>query len=664
MPNKLYRTSISQAFWCSTVGNQAAYQPALVSLNEGEEPDIACWLDELFEGGLLLPEEGESPLTMLLAGPPGSGKTTLATEFCYRLARDSGQRNGDGLFSVYLSTDQETHRIIENAQSLGYSDAKQLIVDFDWDENHPTKFDINRVAVFGREKVQTVLSNLGDQTSSETITLSQIVEGALSALNSLFLSSAVPANIIQRLARLRMPLIGQGGDDALSKIRPAILVVDSLNVAGIGEREHFFRQYQSATTPVSKLVVFVLDSGTAGDVHSLWEYACDIVLRLDYTTMNEYYLRTVEVVKARYQSHIWGKHQLKIYKKPEPPATEGREQSSRMRRSFPYRSEGGIFIYPSIHYYLSKYKRRGPESEPAFAETKPALLGVLNRGLPVGRCTAFIGGRGGHKSHFGYLHLLHRIVGSQQAREPEEAALVVSLRDDEKMTASTLAGILDTEFPGARVTLQQLEMSDRLEILYYHPGYITPEEFFNRMFISVQRMKRSGRRLTVLFNSLDQITSRFPLCAAQKIFIPGIIESLCGEGVTGIFIAVDEAGQPAEQYGLLPMADLILSFYLHRFQFPSYFGHLNEGRQLDHTTGELRERVDKRQRIGKDSEIEAVVLQVVRFAGGQRAGKRGILELIGKADDLGLYERPGLHFTKMSSKHSHGEPVRRSHPGG
>lgn len=79
----------------------------------------------------------------------------------------------------------------------------------------------------------------------------------------------------------------------------------------------------------------------------------------------------------------------------------------KVRQDHPYRTEGGIFIYPSIHYYLSLYKRRGPTANVRYAETRPRLDGVLKEGFPEGRCTAFIGTRGGHKSHFGYLHLLH-----------------------------------------------------------------------------------------------------------------------------------------------------------------------------------------------------------------------------------------------------------------
>jgi hypothetical protein len=200
--------------------------------------------------------------------------------------------------------------------------------------------------------------------------------------------------------------------------------------------------------------------------------------------------------------------------------------------------------------------------------------------------------------------------------------------------------------------LRRLEREDRLEILYYHPGYITPEEFFHRMYISILRLKNRGRKLSVLFNSIDQLSGRFPLCAKQEIFVPGIIETLSGEGATSIFIAVDEPGQPVEQYALLPMADLILSFYPHRFNYRDYYGHLNEQRGRATTTSEPKGQAGEKKKQFRD----ATVLQVVRFAGGQRAGERGLLELV-KKNDLGPYERPGLHFTRLSPRYGQGDRI-------
>ena len=46
-----------------------------------------AWFDELFEGGLLIPEKGDrAAMTLLITGQPGTGKSTLAIEFCYLCA--------------------------------------------------------------------------------------------------------------------------------------------------------------------------------------------------------------------------------------------------------------------------------------------------------------------------------------------------------------------------------------------------------------------------------------------------------------------------------------------------------------------------------------------------------------------------------------------------
>ena len=177
--------------------------------------------------------------------------------------------------------------------------------------------------------------------------------------------------------------------------------------------------------------------------------------------------------------------------------------------------------------------------------------------------------------------------------------------------------IRQQEFKKSR-RLDELEQDDRLEILYYHPGYITPEEFFIEMHLSILRLKHRKRKLTVLFNSLDQLGGRFPLCAKQEIFVPGIIEALSGEGATSIFIAVDEPGQPVEQYGLLPMADLILSFYPYRFTFEGYYSHLNAARGLAEEKGAFKDRIGQGLETEKSTHRDEIVLKVVRFAGGQR----------------------------------------------
>ena len=627
------QTNVSQAFWCSLLDGEAKFEKALVKPIRPDNPALGtaeykpvAWFDELFRGGILIPEADGKPLTILIAGPPGSGKTTLALELCYRLAKNDAKVPGQPeLFTFYISTEAESNRIISNFKSFGYKDAQHFVAEFQ--NQQPT---VPLVSVYGREKLR----------KSET--LAKLVEAALEALAIPFGVAPTPTTS-EWIKRLFTPDPSVPGRKSL---RPDILVVDSLNIVAPDRQEGFFEEFRDKAPPATKVIILILDSGVADD-HKSWEYASDIIIRLSYN-LTDYFVRTLEVIKARYQPHVWGKHQLKIYEKPQVPATNDPDRNRKRRRDHPYREEGGVFIFPSIHYYLSRYKREAPFEKQEGADSWNEKFSEFVK-FPEGRCTAFIGTRGGHKSHLGYVHLLYRIL------KKNEAGLIISLRDDENMTRKTMKRILKEEFNAPETALDEFEKNNQLEILYYHPGYITPEEFFHRMFISVHRLKKNRPKVTVLFNSLDQLSARFPLCAKQQIFVPGIIEFLTGEEATSIFIAVNEPGQPGEQYGLLQMADLILSFYPHRFPFEEYYSHLDEELHLEQelqngTDQKFKERIRKTKETQKGTFRTETVLRVVRFAGGERAGAAGLLELAGDPNNHPhLYKQPGLHFTRLLS---------------
>ncbi|MBN1439380.1 MAG: hypothetical protein JW929_08230 [Anaerolineales bacterium] len=654
------KSGISLANWCDTSLTLAEFKLAKLAFDTPDEQTIS-WFDKLFEGGIALPEEEDSvlrPITMLVSGPPGCGKTTLITELCYRLAVNE-QSNTKALSTLYISTDAETIRVKNNAIDLGWDKADKYFIPFDPAENNPVFQSglVSLVGVWGREKFLKSV----DQKDM----LYSIIEAAATSLDQWLLKAKVPENILKRL---QYRCADEPVKDASKKYIPDILVVDSLNILNPENQMEFFQSFVKSCR-ATKMVVFVLNTGTENPEHKLWEYFCDIVVQLDHEYIHDYYIRTIEVVKARYQAHQWGKHQLKIYPKPsqlrKPDAKDQNEAykyNIMMKRSHPYRTTGGVFIFPSIHSYLSIYKRKTPveipsaQGTPARVDTYPEKINTIIR-LPKGRCTAFIGERGGHKSHLGYLHLLNRVV-----HHNEDSCLIISLREDEGTTRRTLQTIAQQEFNCCPDTLNTIENDNRLEVLYFPPGYITPEEFFHRVFISVHRLKLKNKQLSVLFNSLDQITARFPLCAKQEIFIPGIIQTLSGEGVTSICIAVNEPGQPTQQYGLLPMSDLIVSFSVRRFRIHDYYSHINKGWQKDFNEQEpLYQKFLALQQTASevhDLYREAVVLQVIRFSGGERAGKRGILELINN-DELKRFPYPkaGLHFTPMSEELDQGTDI-------
>jgi hypothetical protein len=416
------------------------------------------------------------------------------------------------------------------------------------------------------------------------------------------------------------------------------------------DKNDYFEEFLRLTKMGARLVIYVLDSNAGDHNHEYWEYVCDNVIQLDSSYIHEYYLRSIEVVKTRYQGHILGKQLLKIYDKP--VKIQGKPDVTDLQRKHPFINEGGIFIFPSIHFYLSLYKRRQPVSaEEYIAPYLPRHLRQTFQ-IPQGRCTAFIGPRGGHKSHLAYLFLLSQMIDKERHNvNGEEKALVISLRDDEAMTIHTMNKILDQEFADCKscvTDVNELVKSGNFEVLYYRPGFITPEEFFHRMFLSIHRLKKGGANLTVVFNSLDQLPARFPLCVKQEIFIPGLIDTLSAEGVTSIFIAVEEKGQPIEQFGLLPMSDLIVSFDRRRFAYDQYMAHIQDSWGQKESKPILE---DIRHR-------ESIVLEVLRSSGGHSAGARGLLELIEDASTE-LYQSEGLHFTPMKATYDQGEIIQR-----
>jgi len=108
----------------------------------------------------------------------------------------------------------------------------------------------------------------------------------------------------------------------------------------------------------------------------------------------------------------------------------------------------------------------------------------------------------------------------------------------------------------------------------------------------------------LVFNSLDQIAQRLPLCAKEQMFVSAIVEFLLAERITSIFITGEDPSERSKEYGILPMSDLIVSFY-------KYFVPLKE--------------FDSTDQSNRDKEM--TLLRVEKIAGGINAGKMGFLEL-------------------------------------
>jgi hypothetical protein len=274
------------------------------------------------------------------------------------------------------------------------------------------------------------------------------------------------------------------------------------------------------------------------------------------------------VGKARWQKHALGSHQVKIFGKIEDDSIHTPPEKKNYHRTGhlpPFRTEGGIQLYQSVHRYLSEGQQLVKNGEPAFAPIEfdssslSSLDSEIGGGFPKGRCTALVGDRGSLKSHLAYLWLVSAASRSAKNGNNEEPVLLLSLRDDEVEAVSRLNDIYqDEKNAGNTGLLAPSELIDRnlLRVVHFRPGYTAPDEFMFRLWFHVKDF--NPRRMVIA--SLSQLDSLFPLCSVEPVFVPSILDLLSASKITTVAIGVSGTSQPPTQHGLLSQSSLILSF--------------------------------------------------------------------------------------------------------
>ncbi|MFH1299583.1 MAG: hypothetical protein ABIK07_00885, partial [Planctomycetota bacterium] len=560
------------------------------------------------------------PYLLLISGPPGSGKTTFVLELCRNLAENLQKPditiNPDlkpkHFSSFYFSLEKPADRILANIASYNWGpDAGYFTT--------PDKVigkDLNAHSVIIDSEYLLKKTNVQEAVGGGEIYPIKLINAMKEFWNKNVCQNGEFQSFMSRVIAETEQCgeMAEACETVKREVTPEVVVIDSLNILW-GESakgnntsnsvSDMLRTIRSKIAEPQRsqwdskppcIVIVILDSPSDGFPHG-WEFEADGEIRFNVTMEDSrYYRRTFQIKKLGNQSHSWGEHELKIY-------------PSRRTEKSPFISNGGVFVFPSVHRHLSKAKYFGANirstnikdqgtTNPYLTsfESLDEILADEDRkadlaGFPANKTTAFLGERGTMKSHLADRCLLYHALGntfnfdSPDKNEIPKNVLLISLRDDEAAVRNILAqNIYEQELvknvsdvAGAMDVVKELELSDRLEIMFNPPGYIGPGELLHRIFVGISRQRardneqekkleklkllqettRNTAELVVV-SGLEQFEAKFPLCASEPVFIPALVSLFREFGVCSIFVASGQNSPLTRVVGA--MSDLVLEF--------------------------------------------------------------------------------------------------------
>ena len=361
--------------------------------------------------------------------------------------------------------------------------------------------------------------------------------------------------------------------------RPFIAVLDSLNtIIGLdkelnrdnhlimGKRFDLFDEVTYKLSQTFPISIIMMDTGPGFSPDHKWssaEYMADLEINFSYDSPENYMIRRLWIVKARYQSHADGFQRIKIDGSGNMEDEQGRKEIEKMGKvkqkkyATSYFPEGGIHIFSSIHRYLSEARRdleKGNENNKTIPTPYPALNKAISSdnstddGIKPGHCVCIIGDRGTMKSHMAYRMILDGLWENKKG-------VIISLRDPRDQVYDQLNKIIDKQ--GLPEEWKR-NLQDFIDVLYFWPGYISPDEFLHIVKVAVA----DDERQYVVINGLEQLPARFPLCAQEKMFISGLLSYLTSRHKIVIVTSSGKIDKPSEDGGvpdgLLPMGDIIM----------------------------------------------------------------------------------------------------------
>jgi KaiC/GvpD/RAD55 family RecA-like ATPase len=443
-------------------------------------------LDALLkDGGIVIPENVDG-ISILIKGPAGAGKSTLALLLAAKCAKDGGP-------VLYCALEQSDYSLKRLAKSLDVDEK-----GWHWlqeGDRMPNRGNLNGFVYLTdlesqKKHVGEFQNYLGDLTEQvrDYITPHQ-------------------------------------------KDKTSIIIIDSLDVFGKRPVDRLeFELLRKTLSAKNRILVFI---GESEENEPIWDRLVDMVIDLDRrASLAEYFLRTITISKARFQNHILGSHVIKIKGKGSSDLPGDRMEASASDQT----PEFGFFIYPSLHYHLSvaierqrRFEIKQKASRTQKTKTDASLLKTgfedldkaLGGGVKRGTMTAISCNVSNAAKGMGLSFLAKGV-------ENGEKSLYLSLQDDE-------GSIM--RFPSDN-DIKAMVKAEGLVIKSFRPGFISAEEFVDKIISEILDPTRQNAMFQrVLFDDVSQIALRFPLLENAPVFLPTLMDIFKYYDMTAMFLS-------------------------------------------------------------------------------------------------------------------------------
>jgi len=414
-------------------------------------------MDTIFQGGLKT--NSKSNLVMKISGQAGTGKTSFALALSAAMAPF-------GTFSYYISLEEEPEDLENRLESLIPEYLDELLSKYN-------KRDLKSWFL-----ADMVVPD-SDNKEMEAFGMEAFIK---EYINKISVALKEKRNVYDR--------------NLLPSVCPLIIVIDNIRSFG---REKNLGKFVMECRKLDALTI-IISSPTEEHFDDI-DYMVDVVINLKYEgtgSLKEKPSRSLQLLKTRHQISRYGTHVFHL------SAKDGIHISPQLPSQIDKKETISRFI-PSSEYYIDFFTDYRNKSSRTY-KTRNLYIWDKSQLLLYGYEST-------GKAGLALTILLHPLRKSEKERPIKEDSLILSKRK------VLIISLLYPEGYYSRLT-QEIRRSYRdiinennteIECLCFYSGYLSPEDFINKILVKLDTAILEGNPFTgILLDGLHNATLQFP----------------------------------------------------------------------------------------------------------------------------------------------------------